>query len=201
MAAKAKAVDWVEVEVQYRAGVRSLKDIGTEFGISPAGILKHAKAEGWERDLAERIRLKAASKVNAAMVNGKVNAKKATEQQTIEASADAQAQVTLTGQKEAQAIAKTLTGLFAELDAVADGNLRHFLELVLDPKVDKDGEGFKAAAFKAYRSAVELASRSNVARSLVQAWSILVDKRNQLFGIDRQGSDRQSLGEWLASQT
>jgi hypothetical protein len=48
-----KVIDWEAVEIQYQAGVRSLKDIGVEFGVSDAGIIKRAKNEGWTRGLAE----------------------------------------------------------------------------------------------------------------------------------------------------
>ena len=49
-----KAVDWEAVEREYRAGIRSLKDIGAEFGVSDAGIVKRAKRDGWERERAVR---------------------------------------------------------------------------------------------------------------------------------------------------
>lgn len=57
------AVDWDAVEREYRIGLRSLKDIGVEFGVSDAGIIKRAKRDGWVRDLSARIESKAASGV------------------------------------------------------------------------------------------------------------------------------------------
>jgi len=51
MAAVAKNIDWEAVEIQYRAGVRSLKDIGAEFGVSDAGIIKKARKEEWVRGI------------------------------------------------------------------------------------------------------------------------------------------------------
>lgn len=49
-----KDIDWNAVELEYRAGIKSLKAIGNEFGVSDAGILKRAKRDGWERDLSAR---------------------------------------------------------------------------------------------------------------------------------------------------
>jgi len=54
-----KAVDWESVEREYRAGIRSLRDIAGEVGVSEGAVRKRAKAEGWERDLSARITSKA----------------------------------------------------------------------------------------------------------------------------------------------
>lgn len=46
-----KIIDWETLSVHYRAGVRSLKDMGLQFGVSDAAIIKKARKEGWTRDL------------------------------------------------------------------------------------------------------------------------------------------------------
>jgi hypothetical protein len=51
--------DWERIELDYRAGVKTLRQIGEEHGISHAAIAKRAKASGWERDLAAKIQAKA----------------------------------------------------------------------------------------------------------------------------------------------
>lgn len=58
MSAKTKkpSIDWDAIESHYRAGIRSLKDMGKEFGCSDAAIIKHFKKLGIERDLGEKIR-------------------------------------------------------------------------------------------------------------------------------------------------
>lgn len=53
------AVDWEALEPHYRSGIRSLKELGKEFGCSDAAIVKHAKRNGWERDLSAKIKAKA----------------------------------------------------------------------------------------------------------------------------------------------
>jgi hypothetical protein len=54
-----KNTDWISIEQQYRAGVRSLRDIGAEFGITEGAIRKKARKEDWVRDLSEKIKFKA----------------------------------------------------------------------------------------------------------------------------------------------
>lgn len=49
MSGARKQIDWDAIEPHYRAGIRSLKDIGAEFEVSDAAIIKHAKRDGWVR--------------------------------------------------------------------------------------------------------------------------------------------------------
>lgn len=52
-------VDWESVEREYRAGIRSLRDIGGEFGCTEGAIRKKAKEKDWSRDLSAKISAKA----------------------------------------------------------------------------------------------------------------------------------------------
>lgn len=45
-----KNVDWIAVEGAYRAGIDSLRTIGTQHGVSEGMIRKKAKQQGWSRD-------------------------------------------------------------------------------------------------------------------------------------------------------
>lgn len=51
-------IDWESVEREYRAGIRSLRGIGGDFGCTEGAIRRRAKADGWERDLSARIEAK-----------------------------------------------------------------------------------------------------------------------------------------------
>ena len=46
---KSASIDWNAVELEYRAGIRSLRAIGAQFGVSDAGIIKRAKRDSWVR--------------------------------------------------------------------------------------------------------------------------------------------------------
>lgn len=48
-AKKRSRVDWDAIEPHYRAGIRALKDIGREFDVSDAAIIKHARLHDWAR--------------------------------------------------------------------------------------------------------------------------------------------------------
>ena len=89
----AKDVDWEAVEREYRAGVKTYREIGANFGISHVAIQNRAKKEGWTRDLSERIKQKTFEKVTKAEVTRKLT--KITEQEIVESVAEQQAAVLL----------------------------------------------------------------------------------------------------------
>lgn len=87
-AMKRPRVDWEAVEREYRAGVRSLKDVGDEFHVSAPAIVQRAKKYGWVRDLSTKIKQAAENKVNAKLVNAEVNIERAiNDRQIVEANA------------------------------------------------------------------------------------------------------------------
>lgn len=58
-------IDWASIELEYRAGIKSLRTIGSQFGITDAAIIKRAKRDGWERDLKARIQAATEAKLLA----------------------------------------------------------------------------------------------------------------------------------------
>ncbi len=50
------AIEWGQIEAQYRAGIISVRAIGVQFGVSETAIRKHAKKHGWQRDLTDIVR-------------------------------------------------------------------------------------------------------------------------------------------------
>ncbi|WP_454723693.1 hypothetical protein [Delftia acidovorans] len=50
---------WERIEPDYSAGIKSLRQIAAEQGISEEAIRKRAKLDDWSRDLLERIQDKA----------------------------------------------------------------------------------------------------------------------------------------------
>lgn len=56
MAPQPKEADWEAIEAAYRANVMSIRAIAAAHGVSDTAIRKRAAAEGWQRDLAEKVR-------------------------------------------------------------------------------------------------------------------------------------------------
>lgn len=134
-------IDWDGVEIQYRAGIRSLMDIAKEYGVSDAGILKRAKTKGWTRDLKDKIKAKADAKVRAAVVREKVSDEKAvSETLTVDANAELQFQVRIKHRKGLERLSAIQGKLINHLESVAD-NLHDLTQVIADLRnPDENGQ-------------------------------------------------------------
>lgn len=199
MAAKPKAVDWVEVEIDYRAGVLTDRAIGKKHGLSHVAVGKRAKAEGWDRDLSARIKARTEAKVSKAAVTSMVTkeAKLVTERETVEANATLQSDLILKHRKDIQELRRAIAAMSGELGALASADLQAALEMVLDEKTKDVTDARRAALERAYHAAMALGSRAGAGQKLASALGILIDKERQAFGIDKGGDGPQSLGEFL----
>jgi predicted transcriptional regulator len=87
------ATDWERIECEYRAGVKSLREIASEHGVTEGAIRKRAKRDAWPRDLGAKIKAKADELVRNELVRKEYAA--ATEKQVVDASAMEQASARL----------------------------------------------------------------------------------------------------------
>lgn len=116
MAAR-KPIDWERVEADYCAGVKSLREIAGENGVSESMIRKKAGLCGWPRNLSAKIEAKAAEMVRKEEVRSLVRTEKqASEKEIVEASAQAIVNVKLSHRKSIQRHRNLVEALTAELE-------------------------------------------------------------------------------------
>lgn len=187
-----KVIDWEAVELQYRAGIRSLKDIGREFDVSDAAIVKRAKRDGWSRDLKAKIQAKAEAKVSAALVSAEVSAQtRIAERTLVEANAEAVANVRLAQRADIKRSRSLCMKLLAELEQQTDqvpelAELGELLRRPDDKGQDKLGD--------IYQAVISLPERTKTMKALAEALRILVSLEREAFGIDAH-SDAGSEGD------
>ena len=184
-----KTIDWESVEIQYRAGIRSLKDIGGEYGVSDAAIIKRARRDEWARDLKAKIQAKADAKVSAALVSAEVRAQtKASERQIVEVNAQAAADIRLTHRSDIRRNRALVARLMDELEQqVGPENaalLADLGEIMREP--DENGQDKRNDL---YRKIISLPERSKTAKTLAETLRITVDMERQAFGMDAKGAD------------
>ena len=63
MAARKPKADWEAVERDYRVGVLSVRELGRVHGLDDKTIRERAKKHGWQRDLADRVRVAAEEEI------------------------------------------------------------------------------------------------------------------------------------------
>lgn len=78
-----KLVDWERIETEYRVGQLTVREIARRNDISHVAIYKHAKAQGWERDLTDKVRKAAKSAVVTRIVNKELSRDPVNEAETV----------------------------------------------------------------------------------------------------------------------
>lgn len=179
--AKKPAVDWEAVEREYRIGLRSLKDIGSEFGVSDAGIIKRAKRDGWVRDQSKKIAAKADALVSEMEVSAKVSAQtKMTEKVVIETTAQMIADKVINQREDVKRARALVNKLFDEVSAECD-NKEDFAKLgELMAAPDENG---KDRLNDAYRAAISLPERIKSAKALADALKVLIELERKVLRI------------------
>jgi hypothetical protein len=185
MSSEKKIIDWETLSVHYRAGIRSLKDMGLQFGVSDAAIIKKARKEGWTRDLKGKIKAKADKLVSVAMVSAEVSAQtKVTEKLTIEVEAQVRSRIILSHRQDIPAARKLVSKLFKELELQTDGIelLRELGEIMREPN-----ESGQDKRNDLYNKVISLSGRSTTLKSLVDSLKVMIALEREAFGLDDDG--------------
>ena len=171
-------VDWEAVEREYRAGQLSVREIGRMFDVSHTAIEKKAKANGWTRDLAKKVRAEVANRLVAKEVtNG--NAREAVETAVLRG-------VEVIGQHRSDIgrARKACSALVAELEE-ATAN-RDQIEAAIEQETEGDNSGKRRAMML---RAVSLPSRATTISNLSVALKNLVTLERQAFNLNESPED------------
>lgn len=183
-----KLPDWEKIELDYRAGIKSLRQIAGEHGITHGSITKRAKRDDWTRDLSAKIKAKADDLVSKQAVSSSVSTeKRISEKQTIDANAQLTASVQLSQRKDIQRSRSIAMRLFDELEhAVGVDNaqqLEHLGELLRS----EDDKG-RDALNDLYAKIISLPGRVKAMKDLSDTLKTLVALERQAFGLDNEAN-------------
>ena len=152
-----RSINWPAIEIDYRAGVKSLRVLGAEYGISHGAINKRARRDGWPRDLSARIAERTREMVSRAAVSAEDTAvSRAAEKAVVEANATLQATVILAHRNAIETARALVVSMLGELDAAGQA-----------------------------REELSLSSRAGIVDKLSGALSRLVALEREAFGLNR----------------
>lgn len=194
---KRPAVDWESVEREYRVGVRSLKAIGAEFGVSDAGIIKRAKKEGWDRDLGAKIKAKADALVSAGLVRAEVSAQtKIADRQVIEANAEMLANVIRGHRSDLGRLRGVVTVLLEKIESVLKES--ELFKQIGEVSFNPDENGFDKVN-ELYRKVIELPTQTETTKKLAETMKVLIELERKVFKIeDADKNDGRSVTVMLS---
>lgn len=152
-----RSINWPAIEIDYRAGVKSLRVLAAEYGISHGAINKRARRDGWSRDLSARIAERTRELVSRAAVSAEDTAvSRAAEKAVVEANATLQADIIMAHRTDIQAARALVVSMLGELDAAGQA-----------------------------REELSLSSRAVIVDKLSGALSRLVALEREAFGLNR----------------
>ena len=180
------APDWERIELDYRAGIKTLRQVGEENGISHTLVARRAKREGWSRDLSTKINAKADELVSKAAVSKGVTMEtRVAERQVVEANAQAVADVRLAHRRDIHRARRLTNALLSELEQQTDpatlallGDLGELLRSPDERGNDKLND--------IYQAVISLPERSKTMKVLAESLQKLVDMERTAFGMDKE---------------
>ena len=181
------SVDWVVIEVEFRAGIKPLRLIAEQHGITHGAINKRAKRDEWVRDLGAKIRAQADAKVSKAAVSKEVSKQKlVTEKQVVDANGDLQFEVRMSHRKDVARNRAIASSLMDELEAqTSNKDLFAQLGVLLDEtSEDDDGRVRLDKLNQIYQKSISLPGRVDSAKKLTEILEKNIKLEREAFGID-----------------
>lgn len=176
--------DWERIELDYRAGIKSLREVADGSGVSHVTISKRAKKFGWVRDLKAKIQAQADELVNKATVNKGVNTLQAvSERDTVNANAQAIADVKLAHRSDIQRTRGITMSLLYELECQTGADNVAMLEQLGELMRSEDDQG-NDRLNDLYQKIVSLPGRAKTMKDLGESLRVLVALERQAFGLD-----------------
>lgn len=194
---EAKFIDWEAIEKHYRAGLKSLRTIGDEYGITEAAIRKRAKRDLWTRNLEEKIQLRAQEKVRKALVRKPgTQLTRESETRTIEDYSTVVSAVDLRQREDVQMAMDTARGMLVELATLSRPDLMSMLERFAD-EFDESSPAYKDKANEMYRYIISLPGRIKMAKELAATHGVYVPLQRKIYKLDDDASSKSSVDDLL----
>lgn len=193
-ASRKAAPDWERIELDYRAGIKTLRQIAGEHELSEGAIRKRAKRDDWTRDLSERIQSKADALVRTEAVRSEVRTERAaSERAIVEANAEAVASVRLAHRKDIHRARSLTNALLDELEGQTDPQTLQALQELGD--VMRDPDASRDRLNEIYQAVITLPERSKTMKVLAESLQKLVDMERTAFGMDAKVIEQDQAGK------
>lgn len=193
-------IDWILIEKDYRSGIKPLRQIAEEQGITHGAVNKRAKRDGWTRDLSAKIKAQADAKVSKAAVSAEVSKESmVTEKLVVEANADLQYKIRMEHRSDIGATRKLFQELLYEVQSMTGFRdlFEEIAELYDKSGPDSAGRWKTDKANELYRKIIATSGRVDNAKKLTEMLEKLVKLEREAFGITNGEEQSSPLDEIL----
>jgi hypothetical protein len=186
--AKRAKPDWEEIKELYRANIVSLRVIASKFSITEGAIRKKAKAEGWKRDLADKVRKATKEKLvrSEGTQKSTQHSPKRTDEEIIEEKADMIVSIVRDHQRTIKSGRKIVTTLLSELLDVSQNRAEIEKTIEIETQDDKDSKRRNSML-----KAVSISARAGVVLNLSAAMKNLIALERQAFNMDAEADTKE----------
>lgn len=180
-----KRPDWEKIELEYRAGVKTIVQIGADHDAKESTIRARAKKNGWTRDLQTRIKLRADELVNQDAIRSAARKIDKAENETVDENAQLMASVRLSHRKDIHRSRMAAMTLLGDLEAMIGADGQAGLGQLLTALVnDGDIEEGDFSAIDAFKRATGLSAQVANMQKLADTMVKLVNLERQAHGLD-----------------
>lgn len=184
-----KFTDWIAIEKDYRAGLKTLRTIADEHGITEGAIRKRAKRDLWTRNLDEKIQQRAQEKVRKELVRKPgTQLVPETEKRTVEDYSDVVATVDLIQRDDVKIAMDTSRGLLSELALMCDPRFKDALEWLVqqhDESGPTSSGGWKNdKTAELYRYIVSHPGRVKAAKEIAATHGVYIPIQRKMYKLD-----------------
>jgi len=187
--------DWERIELDYRAGVLSIREIAEARGCSHTAINKRAKKEGWERDLKAKIQAKADALVSKREVSTLVSTERLeTEKGVVDANAQVIADIRMAHRRDIKRSRNLCLSLLEEMEQQTT-NLDLYEELgEMLRSEDKNGMDRKNDL---YSKVISSAGRITSMKQLADTLRVLVGLEREAYSIMNEDKAPENIPDGL----
>lgn len=183
-----QAPNWDQIELDYRAGVKSLRQIASEQNVSEGAIRKRSKRDDWSRDLSKKIQAKADDLVRKETVRSEVRTKTTiSEKDTIDANANVVASIRITHRKDISRARSISMKLFNELELMVGAENVNLLQQLGELLYSPDDKGMDKLN-DLYMKIISLPNRVKAIKELSDTMKTLVALERQAYGLDDENN-------------
>jgi hypothetical protein len=197
-----KVVDWELVEKDFRAGIKTVRQIAEERGVSHTAINKKAKLLGWERDLEQKIQTAAKNKVSRKAVSTEVSTEtKLSDAQVVDKYAEIVAHVDEIQREDVKLAIDNSRSQLQELVALGDPKFREVLEAIgeaFDESGPTANGGWKTDKInELYKYIISLAGRVKMSKEIAGSHGVYIPLQRKIFGLDNEKQQTSEIDQLL----
>lgn len=198
------ASDWELIERHYRAGIKTLRQIGKDYGVSHTAVAQRATKFGWTRDLTEKIQQAAKSLVTAKVVskalsNSLSKDRLLSDVETVKAYSEVVASVEMTQRSDIELALNLSRSQMLELTALSNPaftqDLERLAELLDQGGEDESGKVRTDKLNELYRYVISLPGRVKMVKEIAAAHGVYIPVQRKVFKLDGDEKSNASAYE------